>query len=693
MVSCYEAGSYDAQLVRTVCGDVYPMGGGFEEIELDSPINGSYDGREQSIEIGSWAEVGGVSIPESFTFEAWVFPTTPGAGRRQTLVSTDELTIGLSEEGSLSIDLDGSPVDTGVALPERRWTRVAVSRDLEASTVTLIQEPQARSPGDRLSLRRIEVVVPLLPIVPLDPANGVLPSPGLRFADRTFNGRLEAPRLIRGVLDSDGLDALSPDDSRVVGWWDFSRGIATDGFEDLSPHGRHGVLHNLPTRAVPGRRWTGEIHDWKQAPEQYGAVHFHDDDLADAEWDSDFELTIPDHLESGIYAVRLRRGRHEDHIQFFVRPPRGEITANLLFLVPTATYLAYANHTIHLRPSHLTGEPPAEPLPNDATLLSHPEFGLSHYDYHRDGSGVVFSSRRRPVMNLKSKNVPWGFAADTRLTAWLEREGIAYDIATDEDLDEEGSELLSRYRAVMTGTHPEYWSTRMLDALESRLEEGGRLLYMGGNGFYWRVAFDRDHEGVMEVRRAEDGTRAWLAEPGESYHQWGGEYGGLWRRIGRPPNLLCGVGFAAQGFGHTVGFERTEASDDPRAAFLFDGVNERRFGDHRRLDSPSGEEIDRFDIRLGSPPHALVVATATDQPAEMLKTKEEFHETEIATAADPQVRNDVVFFECPNGGAVFSTGSINWGAALATDGGKNDVARITRNAVDRFLHPEPFRRP
>ena len=77
----------------------------------------------------------------------------------------------------------------------------------------------------------------------------------------------------------------------------------------------------------------------------------------------------------------------------------------------------------------------------------------------------------------------------------------------------------------------------------------------------------------------------------------------------------------------------------------------------------------------------------------MLKTKEEFHETEVATSADPQVRNDVVFFECPSGGAVFSTGSINWGAALATDGGKNDVARITRNAVDRFLRPEPFRRP
>ena len=197
----------------------------------------------------------------------------------------------------------------------------------------------------------------------------------------------------------------------------------------------------------------------------------------------------------------------------------------------------------------------------------------------------------------------------------------------------------------------------------------------------------------MEVRRAEDGTRAWIAEPGESYHQWGGEYGGLWRRIGRPPNRVCGVGFAAQGFGHTMGFERTEASDDPRAAFLFEGIEGRRFGDHSRLDSPSGEEIDRFDRDLGSPLHTLIVATATDQPSEMLKTKEEYHRTEVATSADPQVRNDVVFFECPNGGAVFSTGSINWAAALATNGGDNDVARLTRNAVVRFLDPEPFEEP
>ena len=45
-----------------------------------------------------------------------------------------------------------------------------------------------------------------------------------------------------------------------------------------------------------------------------------------------------------------------------------------------------------------------------------------------------------------------------------------------------------------------------------------------------------------EPRRAEDGTRAWMAEPGEYYQAFDGEYGGLWRRNGRPPQQIAGVG-------------------------------------------------------------------------------------------------------------------------------------------------------
>ena len=34
-------------------------------------------------------------------------------------------------------------------------------------------------------------------------------------------------------------------------------------------------------------------------------------------------------------------------------------------------------------------------------------------------------------------------------------------------------------------------------------------MYLGGNGFYWRVAAHQDLPGVLEVRRAEGGIRTW----------------------------------------------------------------------------------------------------------------------------------------------------------------------------------------
>ena len=39
---------------------------------------------------------------------------------------------------------------------------------------------------------------------------------------------------------------------------------------------------------------------------------------------------------------------------------------------------------------------------------------------------------------------------------------------------------------------------------------------------------------------------------------------------------------------------------------------------------------------------------------------------QLYNPVDPAVRADLVFFETPNGGAVFSTGSISWFGALAT---------------------------
>jgi N,N-dimethylformamidase len=50
----------------------------------------------------------------------------------------------------------------------------------------------------------------------------------------------------------------------------------------------------------------------------------------------------------------------------------------------------------------------------------------------------------------------------------------------------------------------------------------------------------------------------------------------------------------------------------------------------------------------------------------------------------------MVFFECANGGGVFSTGSITWAASLSHNGYDNNVARITGNVLRRFIEPAPL---
>ena len=52
-------------------------------------------------------------------------------------------------------------------------------------------------------------------------------------------------------------------------------------------------------------------------------------------------LSIPADLKSGVYAVKLTSGDAEEYTPFFVRPATP--TAKLCLLIPTASYLAYAN--------------------------------------------------------------------------------------------------------------------------------------------------------------------------------------------------------------------------------------------------------------------------------------------------------------------------------------------------------------
>ena len=192
---------------------------------------------------------------------------------------------------------------------------------------------------------------------------------------------------------------------------------------------------------------------------------------------------------------------------------------------------------------------------------------------------------------------------------------------------------------------------------------------------------------------AKRGVRAWQAAPGETFHAFDKRQGGIWARLGRPPQNLVGVGFSAQGFDKSGHYERLPDSRLDGAAFIFEGVRDEPIGDFGLIaGGAAGLEVDRAAPELGTPPNALILARSRNLTNTYLIVPEEFLETAPGLGADENVlaRADMVFFTLPHGGAVFSVGSIAWAGSLSHNGYANNVAMITTNVLTRFLSGAPF---
>ena len=709
---------YRAEVVRLAAGDTGP--GALRTVRLPTSVEGEHQGAPQPIDAGSYAIV---EHPEAFgglarfTGQAFIQPTrvpVRPSPRPQVIMGTWAIdrdagfAVMLDEAGALAVRVGAARVSTAAPLTARRWYHVAASVDLTAGTVALRQTPLTEHTPSR---ERPVAVTAALHAAPAPAGEFFLAAARRGVEDARlltawhFNGKIDRPSLARRALSPGELLAAATARSTrlaaedAVGLWDLAADIPTGRVTDRSPSRLHGRTVNAPKRAVTGHNWDGSEMDWRRAPEQYGAIHFHDDDLYDAGWRPSLTMTVPADARSGVYALRLEAdGGPEFWVVFYVRPPRRGPRAPVAFLASTATYLAYSNYRARMRPGPAELYIGALPVVDttDLLLMHHPELGGSTYDTHSDGSGVCHVSRRRPIVNIRPTGRLWNLFLDLCLLDWLEAHGQPYDVLTDDDLHAEGVPLLERHAVVLTGCHPEYCSREMLDALATYLGRGGRLMYMGGNGFYWRVSYPPAHPGMLELRRAEDGTRAWVEAPGEYYHSSTGEYGGLWRRQGRAPNTLVGVGFVAQGFDRSSYYRRTRASRDPRARFIFAGIEEDVLGDFGLAGGgAAGLELDAFNPALGSPPWALVVASSEEHSNAFQLVNEEMNVSFAGSDGrfSPAVRADMVFYEHPGGGAVFSTGSIAYVGSLAHAGYAANVSRLTLNVLRRFLDPAPFVAP
>jgi N,N-dimethylformamidase len=711
-----EAPRYRADIVRLIHGDANPKGPGIKEVPVETPANGEYAGRRQELPLGSYATVpdhSALRLSGSFTFTAWIAPTSQRGPSDDSFIGFEGILtkwagaqrggygIFIDEGGRLALwltDANGNAEKLSAEQPLRPWVPaipgmnnrpqgvasawyfIAVTFDAGTGRVVLHQDPLNSFSFDptRIVTERSTAIkaiatndLPLLIAAAWESAGRVAAH---------FNGKIDNPRIYRRALGAQEIAAIKqgrgPSDALAA--WDFSIDIESDKITDTSSRKLHGRVVNLPMRAVTGHSWDSAEMDYKRARQQYGAIYFHDDDVDDAKWEVGFEFRVPDTLKSGIYAARLRAGTYEDYVPFTVRPKKGRPTsAKIALLVPTFSYLAYAG----------TGTSAFRPL--------------SLYSRHSDGSGVCYSSRLRPITNMRPKiqtNNPWQFMADTHLVDWLEVKRFEVDFFSDEDLHFERAALLKPYHVVLTATHPEYYSLEMLNGLQTYLNGGGRVMYLGGNGFYWVTPMDPTGR-YIEVRRR-DGTEHWQGAPGEHYHSLTGEPGGLWRFRGMAPQQYFGVGFTAQGFDRNQPYRRMPGSFDPRAAWIFDGIGrDELIGDHPSLVlevGAAGSELDRADFALGTPPHTLVLASSSGHSDAYQHVVEQINTSNSARPGgtqNPLVRADMVFLEYPNGGAVFSSSAIAWCGSLSYNNYTNNVSRITENVVRRFASDVPLPPP
>ena len=441
MASADATETINAQLVRLIHGDQHPDGPGYLEQKVASSIEQLWPVRKQYIQKGNFLRVTGnqqaLGATGPFTLHAFIFPTLPDAGRqmllgRWSVDATSGFGLGINGGGRLEFWVgDGQSADAVAAetkLVARVWYFVAAAYDPSSGRATIYQEPVINRYNSLLSKivpydyrSHVQETLRVRPAQSGDigfvigaatehnPARGA-------FFSQCYNGKIDRCGVQGTALDRAALDAIRdggrPDAAGMLAYWDTTVGYAANGIGDTvvdtGPNGLDAEGVNRPVRCQTGWNWNGRNDCFRLAPEEFGGIEFHADALTECGWDPTLSLTIPDDLRSGVYAVKLTAGDGtglaEEFAPFFVRAVQPK--APICLLIPTASYLAYANIGTAFDAALLQSITASTPIFQEIDVevyKNNVEFGLSTYDVHDDGAGVCYSSYHRPIVNMRPK--------------------------------------------------------------------------------------------------------------------------------------------------------------------------------------------------------------------------------------------------------------------------------------------------
>ena len=672
---------FSASLKRSISADPNPLSVGIIEEDASKYFKTtSFRSRTQDFNPGSYAiskKSIKINIKKELCINVIIFPTL-FTGGKQTILSIDNLELYIDSNGKINLSIEKENISVSESLLFNSWYELEI-RFLKNGKATISQK-QIKNKHQKKLIHKGKLNLKTMLKGKLSLAAFI----GKQKASNHYNGKIEAPKII-----ADGKKVFECNLSNNTS---FSYVKSTIG-PTLE-------LKNFPTRAVTSSKWDGSEMNWQHKPDHYSAIHFHNDDIYDFEWDTDFKFKIPNNMPSGVYVMKIKGEGYEDSMPFFVAPKIKKIKNKICVLISTFTYSIYGNHArVDFEENWLKRIKEWCAYPYNPVKFK--EYGLSTYNYHSDGSGICHASHRRPLFNLRPGYITFGgsntpcsglrhFQADSHLISWLHNKKLDYDIVTDEQLHDDGYKAIKKYKTLITGSHPEYHTKETLDALRDFRDNGGSLNYLGGNGFYWRIAVHKENKSLLEIRRPEGGIRAWASKPGESYNAFDGTYGGLWRRSGRAPQELVGIGFTAQGnfYGHP--YERK--CFDSKFDWIFEGIKDNKIGDFGFSgNGAAGFELDHIDSDLTSKKDIILLAQskASKDPKEnfiLVPESQLTHLSNIKHLPEEEIlQADMVYFNVPGGGSVFSTGSITFCGSLPWNNFDNNVSKLLENIIKKSI--------
>jgi hypothetical protein len=234
---------------------------------------------------------------------------------------------------------------------------------------------------------------------------------------------------------------------------------------------------------------------------------------------------------------------------------------------------------------------------------------------------------RRPYLEF---GLPFRFKDwDLDFLAWLNRTGKEVDYLSDDDIERATGEQLARaYDLLVFPGHAEYVTRHAYDAVERYRDDGGNLLFLSANNFFWRVR-RRGHR-LLKARR--------------------------WRVLGRPEASLVGVQYdGSDGGRREAPYVVTGAREAPWAfagTGLTDGAQFGRYGVEIDARTPA------------SPPGTIALAR-------------------IPSLFPSGASAEMTYYETPAGAKVFAAGALNFAASI----GDPVVSRLVENVWERLSRP------